>query len=29
MPLHNEYFSNEEEGQTKAAKLAGYILPTP
>ena len=29
MPLHNEYFCNAEEGQNKAAKWVGYILPTP
>gem|GEM_PF-5952735 len=27
MPLHNEYFSNAEEGQNKVAELVGYILP--
>ena len=29
MPSHNEYFSNDEDGQNKAAELVGYIFPVP
>ncbi len=29
MPSHNEYFSNAEEGQKKAVRWVGYILPVP
>ena len=29
MPLHNEYFCNAEEGQKKAVRWVGYILPVP
>ena len=29
MPLHNEYFGNDEEGQNKAIEWVGYIFPTP
>ena len=27
--MGNEYFSNDEEGQNKAAELVGYIFPVP
>ena len=29
MPSHNEYFCNAEEGQNKATRWVGYILPVP
>ena len=29
LPSHNEYFSNDEEEQNKAARWVGYIFPIP